>query len=246
MSKLDFFSYSRALLFIILIISINVKGRTPSPSQSLQAWPLPLCYLVFILFIHPRRFAFFLRLLFHRYLHSKSKSSSFQIYGLSSLLVNLYSLGYMITNLVVGIPISYCLSYYSIRTNVLLMMLLGVTGSWVRCLVNSSFYFAFIGQYVLGASFSFYRGLVTRISSIWFPPEMRATSTAIMFTCLLTADTLSIFQPISCHCLIIHKLTILPCQAESLFTFLYWLVLLPLWVLWWSSLWEKSQAILSL
>lgn len=101
----------------------------------------------------------------------------------------------MITNLVVGIPISYCLSYYSIRTNVLLMMLLGVTGSWVRCLVNSSFYFAFIGQYVLGASFSFYRGLVTRISSIWFPPEMRATSTAIMFTCLLTADTLSLFLP---------------------------------------------------
>ncbi len=98
-------------------------------------------------------------------------------------------------NLVLGVPLTYVLSYNSIRLNIFLLTMFNVLGVWLRCLVNQSFWFAFLGHYMLGVSFSFYRSIPSRLSSIWFASEKRAYSSSFMFAFLLSADTLSLYLP---------------------------------------------------
>lgn len=109
--------------------------------------------------------------------------------------MNIYSSGYMIVNLVCGVPIAYLLSYCSVKANILLMIITGILGSWLRCLVNSAFSFAVIGHYFLGFSFSFFRSIIPRISAIWIAPEKRATSSALMYAFLSAAVSLSLYLP---------------------------------------------------
>ena len=118
-----------------------------------------------------------------------------QIYSLSHSTVNLYDSGYMITNLVFGVPIGYLLSYLTIRLNVILTLATAILGAWLRCLVNQNFYFAFIGHYLLGISFSFIRSFIPRVSAVWFPPAHRSNSSAIMYTALITSYALSLYLP---------------------------------------------------
>ena len=101
----------------------------------------------------------------------------------------------MVVTLLFGVPITYVLSYYSMRLNLALMIFTSLLGCWLRCLVNISFYFAVIGHFCIGFSFVFYRSIASRISSIWFAPHKRATSTAVMITFLLIGDALSIYLP---------------------------------------------------
>lgn len=63
-------------------------------------------------------------------------------------------------------------------------------------MINVKFRFAVIGQYIFAISFVFMRSIVTRISALWFRPERRPLSTAIMFAVLFSSDVMSLFIPV--------------------------------------------------
>ena len=75
-------------------------------------------------------------------------------------------------SLIFVIPSTYILSYTSIRTSVILITVTITLGAWLRCLINVYFEFAVVGQYVFAISYAFLRSIVTRLSAIWFRPEM--------------------------------------------------------------------------
>ena len=101
------------------------------------------------------------------------------------------------------LPSIYCLSYCSVRFNIWTIVLLSVLGAWIECFINHSFIFAFIGSYIIGASFAYLKNIVTRISSIWFAPNQvslcllqRVIATSVMYSILFSVDLLSLNYPI--------------------------------------------------
>ena len=99
-------------------------------------------------------------------------------------------------SLVFILPSIYMLSYVPIRVNMLIVVVVTIIGSWLRCLINSSILYAAAGQYIFAISFVFMRSIPTRLSSIWFAPEDRALATSVMFSLLFSFDVLSLFIPV--------------------------------------------------
>ncbi len=74
-------------------------------------------------------------------------------------------------SLLLILPSTYILSYTPIRVSIAIITVSTIVGAWLRCLVNTNFWFAVVGQYVFAISYAFLRSIVTRLSSIWFKPE---------------------------------------------------------------------------
>ena len=106
-------------------------------------------------------------------------------------------------SLVLGVPALYSLSHCPIRVNLVFILGPLVIGSWLKCLLNHSFAFAFVGHYILASTYSFHKNLITRLSAVWFPPHrvssfsftQRLVSTSVMYATLVACDFLSLFWP---------------------------------------------------
>jgi FLVCR family feline leukemia virus subgroup C receptor-related protein len=56
---------------------------------------------------------------------------------------------------------------------------LGILGIWVRCLINTNFYFSFIGFFILGIARPFIINIMGLVVNNWFPKEERSIITGI-------------------------------------------------------------------
>ncbi len=119
-----------------------------------------------------------------------------QLYGISVAQSNWINSAYFVMSLVFILPSIYLLSYVSVRTNLFIVVIVTIIGSWLRCLINVGIIYAAVGQYVFAISFVFMRSIPTRLSAIWFAPGHRAIATSVMFSLLFSFDVLSLFIPI--------------------------------------------------
>lgn len=64
-------------------------------------------------------------------------------------------------SLIFILPSIYILSYVSVRVNMLIVVVVTIIGSWLRCLININLMYAAIGQYIFAISFVFIKSIPT-------------------------------------------------------------------------------------
>ncbi len=81
-----------------------------------------------------------------------------------------FSSAYILIVLVMSIPSSMLLEARGVKCSLAIAGAFLVVGAWLRVLINTSFTFAFVGQYLASCSYPFLLNSATKISAHWFTP----------------------------------------------------------------------------
>ena len=118
-----------------------------------------------------------------------------QLYGVSLTMNFWYSSAFFVCPLILFFPAGIFASTYSVKSTLLFGLCLALAGSWLKCLINTSYFFNFAGQYLVAAAYTFFRTTVTKMSSQWFSTTNRPLSTSIISISQTLFDLFSMFLP---------------------------------------------------
>ena len=102
---------------------------------------------------------------------------------------------FLLCPLFFSLPVGAFASTHSVKATLSVGLIISIFGSWLKCLINYSFYFSMVGQFVVACGYIFFRSAVTKTSSMWFSTENRPLSTAILFVALQSFGLISLFLP---------------------------------------------------
>ncbi len=117
------------------------------------------------------------------------------LYGVSVTTSFFYSSAFLVVPLLFALPAGLLLSKTSLRAVFLVSVGCCVLGSWLRVLINSSFSFALVGQFIVAVSYICFRSSVTKISEIWFDSTSRPTATSILVVTSAGFTMVSLYLP---------------------------------------------------
>lgn len=103
-----------------------------------------------------------------------------EYYHVSSFAIALLSMSYMITYIVLSIPVSIFVDKKGVRASLLVGALLTAVFGTMRALVSSNFYLVVIAQFGLAVAQPFIVNNTTKIADTWFPMNQRSTATGII------------------------------------------------------------------
>lgn len=103
-----------------------------------------------------------------------------EYYHVSSFAIALLSMSYMITYIVLSIPVSIFVDKKGVRASLLVGALLTAVFGTMRALVSSNFYLVVIAQFGLAVAQPFIVNNTTKIAATWFPMNQRSTATGII------------------------------------------------------------------
>ena len=102
---------------------------------------------------------------------------------------------YMAAFLPCNFPAAIVLDKYGLRVGLLLGTLLTTIGLWLRCLINISFWFPFIGQTLMGIGQPFIYNAPAKVSAIWFGQNERVYATMIAANVNLLGISIGYYIP---------------------------------------------------
>jgi len=101
------------------------------------------------------------------------------IYNIDINLVNMVALLFMIWYSPISILSNYVTDQYGLRIGCVLGLILSILGSWIRCLINSSFAAILVGQSLCAIGQPFIYGSPAKVAAYWFSEDGRALATTI-------------------------------------------------------------------
>lgn len=101
-------------------------------------------------------------------------------YNTSDFMISSTSLMYLVFYMPSNFPSNYILDKYGIRAGVTLGTLLTLLGSWLRILVNESFYYVILGSFISAVGQPLIFNTPAKIAAFWFKPENRVKATTFL------------------------------------------------------------------
>lgn len=101
-------------------------------------------------------------------------------YNTSDFMISSTSLMYLLFYMPANFPSNYILDKYGIRAGVTLGTLLTLLGSWLRILVNDSFYYVILGSFISSIGQPLIFNTPAKIAAYWFKPESRVKATTFL------------------------------------------------------------------
>ena len=101
------------------------------------------------------------------------------MYGVTTLVVNLMSDSFFIFFLFLNFPAVNFIDKYGLRWGTIFNMFFTTLGCWLRCLINVNFNFCMIGQFIIAASTPWIINSPTLVTTNWFKEKERPIATMI-------------------------------------------------------------------
>jgi len=101
-------------------------------------------------------------------------------YNTSDFMISSTSLMYLVFYMPANFPSNYILDKYGIRAGVTIGTLLTLIGSWLRILVNDSFYWVILGSFISSIGQPLIFNTPAKIAAYWFKPESRVKATTFL------------------------------------------------------------------
>lgn len=92
-------------------------------------------------------------------------------YNVSSDVVSIIPMSYMIAYVFVNFPSNWVLDAKGIKKGIVIGGVLTSIGAGIRCMVDESFYFVIIGQVICAIAQPFILNAPTKIAIRWFTPK---------------------------------------------------------------------------
>lgn len=90
------------------------------------------------------------------------------------------SLIWLLTYIPMNFVANYILDEYGLKSGIVVGNLCVITGLWIRTFCKNGFVFIFIGQTIGSLGQPFILNSPQKVSAIWYPPEERTLSTALL------------------------------------------------------------------
>ncbi|EFN68013.1 Uncharacterized MFS-type transporter C09D4.1, partial [Camponotus floridanus] len=102
-------------------------------------------------------------------------------YNVSSFLIDMTSMTYMITYIPLIFPASYLLDKFGLRITMICGALGNALGSWIKVfsIATDRFWITFLGQTVVAVSQIFVLSVPTRLAAVWFGPDQVSSACSI-------------------------------------------------------------------
>ena len=117
------------------------------------------------------------------------------LYGVSLSLSFFYSSAFLISPIVFSLPAGILTSNKTIKMTLVIGTGITLLGSWLKVLINSSFYFSLIGQLIVAAAYPFFKNGLTKMSSQWFTAQNRTVATSFLNSAGAFINIISMYLP---------------------------------------------------
>lgn len=101
-------------------------------------------------------------------------------YNSTDFIISSASLVYLLFYMPSNFPSNYILDKYGIRVGVTIGTILTLIGSWLRILINQSFYYVILGSFISSLGQPLIFNAPSKIASNWFKPESRVKATTFL------------------------------------------------------------------
>ena len=118
-----------------------------------------------------------------------------QMYGVTPTLYYWYNTAFLLGSLVFSIPGGIIGAKISLKKTLGVAVVLTLTGTWLKVLINHSFYFSLVGQYLVAVAYPVFRVNVSKMSVAWFGIDNRPMATSILALISFSLTLCSMFLP---------------------------------------------------
>lgn len=116
-----------------------------------------------------------------------------QIYAVpQSLIFFWYNSAFILSSMVFAFPAGLIGTKFSQKCSLGLAVGLTTLGTWLKVLINYSFYYSLVGEYIVALAYSLFRVNVTKMTGQWFSPATRTFASSVL---ALLSFSLAVFSP---------------------------------------------------
>ena len=154
----------------------RLRKRSSSRKSSLQEF-IEYNYRFFILFMHAMANLFTAVI----YITCSPITSDLEsIYSYSYLVISLSSLVYMFTFIPINFPGDYIMDHLGLRKGMIIGVVCTTVGAWIRILVNESFLYVILGQFISSLGQPFIVNSPAKVAATWFNQKNRVKATTFL------------------------------------------------------------------